>query len=238
MKKIIFAIIFVVVTIQVTNAIAKSDTSEELVAMAELINEFDLSVDSWTVTYKENIPEQSLNGIIDKMKEKGQVIKTETEDATKYNVQHTHKNEKLNESYNVVYAKHLNQIELTITIEGESWDSQVESQYRNIEAKLLKEMLTNSVQKFACMTTHSNDIIADDKIVKYLEKKLKLRQKSTQNEKITKNVNKKIVYGYIPMWTTKIEMLGNPVNMQLAFTNDMHKGTTMIIGTPILINEY
>ncbi|QGS69605.1 hypothetical protein CV093_18920 [Oceanobacillus sp. 143] len=93
---------------------------------------------------------------------------------------------------------------------------------------------------FSWLKINQDDIIEDgtleDGIINYFN----LQEVETQFDNIEnkKNVIKKFIYGYTPLWDNKIMINNTAQNMQIAITEDEKGNTDYIIGTPILIHEY
>src|SRR5690625_6077506 len=100
---------------------AKDKDANELEAMAAFVTDNDLTVESWEVTIKEKVKQDQLQDIIEKLKDSHLVSTTEDENAIKYKMKSTHKNDDVSVMYRVVIPKDPRfDTELTAVIKGDN----------------------------------------------------------------------------------------------------------------------
>lgn len=238
MKKCIVILSVICFCLGIKTVFGNAKNHDELEQLLSAVDETDFEVEEWQIIYKEKIQKELLHDIIDMLKKRGNVKRTETDRSIKYSLTNIQKKEHISETYEVVLSKKTQQIEATVNVEGIHSDSIRTKAYTDTKRFLEKEIFTNAVQKYACIKSGTDDIIDDSKILAKFKETLNLEDEFVQNEDINTNMNKKLIYGYSPKWDSYLTIKGHTVNTQLALTKDMNKGTTMIIGTPILINEY
>lgn len=238
MRKLLVILSMICFGLSVTTVFGSQHDDHEIERLLDVVEQTHFEVEAWNVIYKEKIQMNSLHDIIEILNKKGNVKRTETTQSIKYSLIHTQKKEHITEAYEVVLSKKTQQVQATVSVEGIHSDSIRSEAFINTKQFLEKKIFTNAVQKYACIKSSSDDIIDDSKILEKLNKTLNFEAKVTQNEDITTNMNKKLIYGYSPKWDSYFTIKGHTVNTQLALTKDMNNRTTMIIGTPILISEY
>ena len=237
MKKIGFILmLFLIIPIA---AIAKDEDANELEAMAAFVADNDLTIESWEVTIKEKVKQDQLQDIIENLKDSHLVSTTEDENAIKYKLRSTHKNADVSVIYSVVIPKDPKfETELTAVIKGDNWSESILDIYQEKFNFIMKQYFTDSSKRFACLTTENNAIINSDHFFNETIDKFNLKFVSTQTDKINKVTNKKILYGYTPLWNQKLTIMDKPVNIQIAIKSTEKRNSKITLGTPILINEY
>src|SRR5699024_12270572 len=75
-------------------------------------------------------------------------------------------------------------------------------------------------------------------VLNYISKELEIKHEQTQIDNHEKSALDKIIYGYTPLWSQKINIMNNPTNVQIAVTSNEKGMVNFTVGTPILINEY
>src|SRR5690625_1267072 len=120
MKKIGFILIlFLIIP---TTAIAKDEDANELEAMAAFVADNDLTIESWEVTIKEKIKQGQLQDIIENLKDSHLVSTTEDENAIKYKLRSTHKNDDVSVIYRAIIPKETKfETELKAMIKEDNW---------------------------------------------------------------------------------------------------------------------
>src|SRR5699024_8154772 len=168
-------------------------------------------VEAWNVIYKEKIQINSLHDIIEIVNKKGNVKRTETTQSIKYSLIHTQKKEHITETYEVVLSKKTQQDQATVSVEGIHSDAIRSEAFINTKHCRKRKMFTKAEKKYVCMKSNSNDIIDESKIIEKLNKTLHFEAKVTQNADITTNINKKLIYGYSPIWDSYFTIKGHTV---------------------------
>src|SRR5699024_8947433 len=146
------------------------------------------------------IQKELLHDIIDMLKKRGNVKRTETDRSIKYSLTNIQKKEHISETYEVVLSKKTQQIEAIVNVEGIHSDSIRTKAYTDTKRFLEKEICKNDVQKYDCIKSGTDNIIDDSKILAKIKETLNLEDEFVQNEDINTNMNKKLIYGYSPKW--------------------------------------
>jgi len=231
---LVFIILFLLMS---TEAMAKEIHTDELMDLANFVVEQEAAIETWTVTIKETIDQKQLPQILKKLHENKNITMTEDENSIKYQVNDPQKNESFVELYNVVIPKTENQrAELIVVLEGDSWDKNVRHTYQLRINEILNEWFTNSKQIFSWLEFSDDGIIDRNVFINELIAEFNLQDIITQSDNIS--TNRKMIYGYTPVWSQKVRMQSISVNLQIAMAMNTDGDTTYTIGTPILINEY
>src|SRR5699024_1772233 len=97
---------------------------------------------------------------------------------------------------------------------------------------------TEKSHVYTCLTIENGVIISSDNFLEKMIKNFNLSNVTTQIDKVSKKVHKKVIYGYTPIWDKKLMIKDEPMNLQVVIDGDDTEERKVIIGTPVLINEY
>lgn len=239
MKKVALIFILILGITSQVSAHNKTSTQDEMTKLADITIQSDIEIDQWQVTFKETMEKDRLQSIINKLENSYLDSYSENENVIKYTFRNVHKNAGIVESYNIIIPKNSTyKPELISVISGQNWSQTVKDRYLEIQKSTFQQYFTENATKFACLTTVSSGIIKSDGLVDLLKEKLQLEHLTTQIDNVEKSTNKKMIYGYTPLWEQNFNILGKPVNVNIAITNTTNGETKLTVGTPILINEY
>src|SRR5699024_11268492 len=84
----------------------------------------------------------------------------------------------------------------------------------------MNDIFTPSARIYTCLTTEFNGIINADYVLNYISKELEIKHEQTQIDNHEKSALDKIIYGYTPLWSQKINIMNNPTNVQIAVTSN------------------
>lgn len=213
---------------------------DELIQMASLIKALDLQIATWEVTIKETIYTKNIEDIIQDFKNSHLVTVHEDENRIKYKVLFQQPQQHgLEQELQVVVSKHDEfRAELSAVIKGSTWDETILKEYKAMLELLLDSYFSHSASMFTCLETHNDDIIKEANFFNKIRQSFKIKHESTQIDTSQKNISKKIIYGYTDLWKQKIVMEDQPMNVQFVIKNMDNENSHLIVGTPILINEY
>lgn len=214
-----------------------ANTENELTEMAALADSLDMDVSEWRLTLKESVSQDKIYSIIESIGQYAKVSKTTEDQAERYFAEKVHKSDGTSESFIVIVPK-VGDAQLIIELKGEKWDGKTKENYIKRKNSLIKKLFTKNVKSFACMQAVSDDMINVGELITKLKIDLNIENLTKQEENIGSNVNKNIIYGYIPLWPANLVIVEKDMNMQAALTNNRSSGSKLVIGTPILLHEY
>ncbi|TFJ92250.1 YwmB family TATA-box binding protein [Lentibacillus salicampi] len=229
--------IFILMTINTT---AFANRTDEMTGLANAMTSNNFSVDNWQVTIKEEINEEAIESILEKIQNKNsyKVSRTKDENAIKYFIERVQKEAHLSETYSVVIPKNpMHQAELVAVLKGKNWNDSIAERYFSRMDAIHTTYFTHKSTKFACLTADIDAKINNAYVFKQLKQSLQLKNIRKQTDNVENSTVKKIVYGYTPLWEQSITMK-QPMNVQMVVQNGTHDSKRLMIGTPILINEY
>ncbi|SET65802.1 TATA-box binding [Oceanobacillus limi] len=235
MRKIVLISVFILCI--TNNVVAQESYQDELIDIATIVLENDMSVDSWQVIIKEKMNKDQIGLLVDELKDSYLVTRTEDENSIKYSFEDVHKNGVVYERFNAILPKNTSHnAELIAVLEGDSWNSKIEDNYQEKINWIQKQYFTKSAQIYPCLTTSDNAIINSDYFLSNFTEKMDVKHIQEQTD--TELADRKIIYGYTSQWGRKMTIVDKPVNVQIVVENMDEHNKSYTIGTPILINEY
>lgn len=235
-KRIIicFLILFIA-----NKVLAQGIYTDEMIQLTEAVNKSQLSINKWQITIKEHMNKEELEQIVAEMENSYLVTRKEDQYSIKYSISNTQKTDVISVSYNALLPKNMHdEAQLIAVIAGEGWNRKIEKKYVREMENITKHYFTQRSQLFTCLTTSHDGIIESDYVIEKLTNELNIQQITTQNDRLIESVHRKILYGYSPKWGNEIVIDDIPTNIQIVDKTDGTGNGKIVIGTPILINEY
>lgn len=239
MKNSVLIFMLLLVVCAKTAAGYSAQANDELIKIAAIVTENNLSVEKWQVTIKERISRDEANSIIKQLKNSYFGTTSEDENIIKYSFSDVQKTNSIVESYKVIKPKNDKYNATVISvIQGDDWNQSIKEEYQTAMLSLPSFLFTKDADKFACLTTDKSDTMSGDNFFDKLTRILDIQHISTQYDSVEKSNHGKMYYGYTPLWNQKFMINGNPMNVHMAINKGENGMEQFTIGTPILINEY
>jgi len=217
---------------------AEKLTQGEIEDLVHIMKMNELNIEEWEVTIKEKIKKDKKQALVNNIKENGNYTRKERENSVLYTFEDSHIYSKSVETYNVLIPKNKSDdIELIAEFKGYTWNEKLNTNYKKWLRKM-NDIFTPPARIYTCLTTEFNGIINADNVLNYISKELEIKHEQTQIDKNEKSTLDKIIYGYTPLWSQKINIRNNPTNIQIAVKSSEKGMVKFTVGTPILINEY
>lgn len=239
MKKMGLILILLLAVIVKATVGFSAPANDEIVDLATVAMENNLTIDKWQVTIKEQTNRNKAHDLVEKLKNSYLASATDDENIIKYSFSDVHKAGDIVESYMVIIPKNTKyESEIIAEIHGDVWDKSMEQQYDSTINLLPDYLFAKKAKRFSCLTAHSDGIMNSDGFFKVFNEKLDVQHISTQTDSIKKSTIEKNMYGYTPLWDQKITVMDKEVNVQVAMRERKNGDTKFTIGTPIVITEY
>ncbi|WP_068673766.1 YwmB family TATA-box binding protein [Oceanobacillus sp. Castelsardo] len=233
-RMLLISILFMITSV----ASVQGKGISEIEQLADFVTDQQLPVKEWQVITKEKLNGSSINKILNELKNSYKGSRIENENIIKFQFRDTHKGKSVNVTYNVILPKMKESYpELTVVIEGNTWNQEIKSEYQSVIHSILSKYFTSNKRIFSWLKTESGGIIHNGVFEKELMNFLNLQHTKTQLDTTT-NIERKYIYGYTEKWDEKITIEEIPTNVQIAITQEKNGHTEVTLGTPILINEY
>lgn len=235
-KLLIIMLIFLKVS---TNTIT-FEPSRELFDLIHFAEKESLSIEQWEVILLEKKTYEEAEHLLKELKKiKDVQIISKTEHIIKYSIPMSTSNNHIKQSMTMVFPKN-NQYspEITIKLKGKNWNEEILREYRQIFDEEIPIYFTKNAQLFTCLVVTSNDIMSDVYFTDILKNNFEIENIVVQSDTLKQSTYDKILYGYNPSWDNDISLLHQRLNMQIVMQHHKNLKTKVIIGTPILMNEY
>jgi len=219
--------------ISITEATKSNEPIHDLM---NLVNDQGLDAETWQVTLKEKVDRSSVQVLLDQNAGSFDSV-TENVNAVKY-IFGTEKNiGNINSKVQIIVPKEQQfQAEIIGIIEGTAWDQKNQEAYDQIQEDISAKYFTEAVDRFVWLSVENNDIINDDEFLKKVKSDFNMQL--SQSHLDTESENRKDVYGYIPHWDHQMVIGDESVNFHVNMETNEKGNQELIVGTPILINEY
>lgn len=199
-------------------------------------NEFEVL--NWEVLIKENL----LQSHFEKFLNKFQNNRQNTTKVVQTGIQYYLVFEKTKyihvEFHPVILDEQAGQIEVTAVIRGTEWNEHVEKEFVAAITYLNENLFHENAKRFACIEVLEDDTIESGVIVEQYTSSLQMIYQNEQKDAFEWSKLNQIIYGYTPLWNEKFVIDGEPYNLQIASVRSETGKASLLIGTPILMNEY
>lgn len=214
--------------------------NDELIQIHSILSKEDFSTDTWNVIFSEEISTQTASKLKQKMENSYLVTVHEDINRIKYKMNFkTSSKNSINYHLELIIPKHHHEKPtITAFIYGTSWDEKTLNVYNKIKANLLSAYFSERHNMFTCVKIPIDDIINRANFNKKINEIFKVKYKNVQFDKSQQNINKEIIYGYTNLWDRMIKVENEPMNIQIVIKEMKNRHSHMIVGTPILMNEY
>ncbi|HLS60687.1 MAG TPA: YwmB family TATA-box binding protein [Virgibacillus sp.] len=237
-KKGLIHILIIFLFFTITSS-ASGQKTDELIELTGIIADSNLEVDEWTVTIKEKMPTTKAKKVLDNLGETHNISVTETDELIKYKAVQIKEGNNFTDIYELKIAKNKPLVsDVSATINGEAWNEDIQAHYKEYSKRILNKNFTENSRVYTCISTRDSDIINFVYIIEHITRMLDLKNVSTQTDTIRHSPHRQLIYGYTPLWEEKIVVKTVPTNIQIVIESAEDGKEKMIIGTPILINEY
>ncbi|WP_226036313.1 YwmB family TATA-box binding protein [Aquibacillus saliphilus] len=218
-----------------TNASTASPL-REIDDMVNLLDQDNLSLQTWEVITKEKMGRDRVLEIkrkIEKIYPKSKFKVEKTEQVTKFSID-LHKNGDIHERFEVIVPSNTNHdAEIIYMLSGSIWDEQVEIYYSKKMERFLNNVFTGKSTIFSCVSVQTNGIMSSDYLFERVSEKLNVQTLDYIEEE-----NLAVLSGYTDHWDYFLSISDKPMNVQLAARVGLGGKTIVTIGTPIITTEY
>lgn len=235
MKKLI-VIMFVAVLLQQPVAV---EANQPLNIIIDVFLDEGFTLDEWEVIMIDTISEKDFERLMTKSHNSYIVTVIKDKDKVKYIFDAKNPEKMINHSIQVIEPNHSDDIKtIQIVISGKEWNDSVQLYYNDLTKRLKSEYSSQFNRIFTCAKLNDNGIINVGFSYDEIWKKMKIVHKSEYFDNIQQSNYVKEVYGYTSLWHDEIEVQDEKINFQMAVKNDAQNKKQVIIGTPIILNEY
>lgn len=212
---------------------------KELDVITTVFTEEGFTVEEWDIIMINKMSRKKFNKIKNKLQNSylGTVIKEESK--LIYISESKNTDDKLRYTTQIIIPENQNdEITFQIVVSGKEWDSFAENYYNNMTKHLKNEFSLKFNKIFTCVKLTDNGIIDNGYSYDEIWQKMNVVHKNEHYDNVKQSNYEKEVYGYTPMWNSKVIVQDEPINFHMILKNNKQNNKTVIIGTPIILNEY
>lgn len=235
---LIFLCIFILVG---TENIFASTYTDELSDIVSVVLENELSIDSWEVTLKEKMTSPNIKKVLKQLQSDPtmDVSVQEHKDVVQYIGKAIYDPEGVTVIFKAIFPSSEEDLgQLIVAITGKYWDENISVQYNEIIQNLTHKYFSESVHKFTCLEAYNNDIIEGTTLLKRIKQSLQLKHTFTQTDDVQMDKQIVEIYGFNALWGESFTIEDKPMNAHISYIHARNGEEKIIIGTPILLNEY
>lgn len=214
--------------------------ADELVELAHVAQDANLEIEEWIMTINEKVNQKRVNQILKKLKkENSNVVTTHSNETKQYVVHEADATHPISITYRLLVPDNKQQLStFTAEIKGTTQKNFSTKKYRKVNDLVTRTYFSDNANRFACLITKSDDIIKGVVFEEKIKEKLNFTPVFTQTDTVLNSTHNKITYGYIKEWDNKIKLHNHMINVHIVLAGTTSNKQRIIIGTPILINEY
>ncbi len=192
----------------------------------------------WEVTIKESLNEGEAKDLVKSVENRHLVASTSDENEIQYIMD-------INEFKNMDIQLHVHhyidekQAEIIIKIHGSKWDNKVAQEYNTFVAHIKDFYISKKARIFACLSSTYSATISRDQLEKQIINGLSLQHVSKGTDPLTDPQKQIELTGYSPYMEQTIRLANDKeFNVQVVIKTMDREEFLVMIGTPILIDEY
>lgn len=235
MRKVILFLIILFIPFQ-------QPTSEERTALeiiAEAGNKEGLVLESWQINMDEKLNRKKFEQLLNKLEINYNVTMINEHDKLKYVIRENNPHSTFHHTfYAIVPKNNRDDVTLQLVISGQKWDEETKNNYYMLTNLLKNDYDLIFGRNFTCLKFAKDDIMRDGLIYENLWEHLQVSQINEHKDNINHSTYVAEYYGYSNLLPDGINVANEKVNFQMVVKESRGNNTQIIIGTPIVINEY
>lgn len=236
MKKINICIIIILLF---SGQASKAETSKTIDTIVDIALTEGLYLEEWQVVMKQKISAKQFEHILNKTKNSYFVTTKKDYHKILYIFEAKNRDERINYEFQaIVPHHHADLITFQIVYSGVKWDDSTHFNYIILTNNIQSELLIDFDKIFTCVKLRNNGIIDVGFLIENIWEKMKILHMFDQEDNVKQSVYEKEFYGYTPLWSNNIKVNDEEINFHMIIKNDEENKKQVIIGTPIIMNEY
>jgi|GEM_PF-2608650 len=215
-------------------------THDELALLAHAGLEQGWELDEWQVVMMNDMNIKDFDNITKRLQNSYFVSTFEDENAVIYSFESKNNNPYMNHSFEaVVPTQHNNEtITLHLIISGNSWDEKASDYYTELTNRLKTDYNMQFARNFTCLKFQVSGIINIGLSIDEFWQKMKVVHTQEQYDNVQHSIYEKEIYGHSPLIGNDIEVNDEKINLQMALKDEPGNKKQVIVGTPMILNEY
>ncbi len=236
MKKFIFLICtFILVSQTPINEVAHQELS--LLAQAGQEEGWDLK--NWQVVSINDISKNDFDNILNMLQNSHFVSLSKNKNAVIYTFESKKTNDLIDHSFRAIIQQNSkDQVTLQTIISGDEWNDKIYNYYSRLTKDLQRDYNIKFTRNFTCLKFNVSGIIKNGSLFDEFWKKMKVVHRKEQYDNVQQSIYEKEFYGYSPSLGEEIIVNNEKINFQIALKKITENKTEIIVGTPMILNEY
>ncbi|MEI3607771.1 YwmB family TATA-box binding protein [Pseudogracilibacillus sp. SE30717A] len=211
----------------------------ELSLLAEAGQNEGWDLKEWQAVAFLELTPQEYDNLSNKLQNSYLVTMEENENAVKYIFETNERDELITHSfYTVIPTKGEQNITVQAIFFGEEWDDMISDYYDSLIKALQKDYNIKFSKIFTCLKFEVSGIINNGFSIDEFWQKMNVVHRKEQYDNVQQSIYEKEVYGYSPLWSNTITVDNEPINFHMTIKNDEANKKQVIVGTPMILNEY
>jgi len=235
MRKYLFILSMIIC---LTEQPVQEPLNQELEILAEIGEDQGWELDEWQVVFINEISTRSFDKIINNLKNSHLITTQKDKYTVKYMIENQNDDEQISHFFQAIVPSNANKITLQTVISGQGWNDSIKENYLHLTKSLLHDNNISITKNFTCLKFNYSDIMNVGFSFDEFWKKMKVIHKKEQNDNVQHSAYKKEFYGFSRLLGDEFEINNEKINFQMTLKNDERNKKQVIIGTPMILNEY
>ena len=213
--------------------------NHELNLLAQAGQQEGWELKEWQVVSINIISKNEFDNISNSLQNRYFLSISKGQNAVIYTFESKNKNDLINHSFQaVVPQNNSDRVTLKTVISGVEWNEKIYDYYSRLTRDLQSDYKIKFTRNFTCLKFDVGGIINSGSLFDEFWNKMKVVHKKEQYDNVQQSIYEKEIYGYSPLLGEEINVNNEKINFQIALKNVTANKTELIVGTPMIINEY
>lgn len=234
-KKFIFLICTFIL---LSHSPIKEVTNQELTLLAQAGQEEGWDLKNWQVVSINDISKKEFDNISNMLQNSYFVSLSENENAVIYTFESKKTNELIEHSIQAIIKNSGDHVRLQTIISGDEWNEKIYDYYSLLTKDLQMDYNIKFTRNFTCLKFNVSGIINNGSLFDEFWNKMKVVHRIEQYDNVQQSIYEKEFYSYSPSLGEEIIVNNEKINFQIALKKISDEKTEIIVGTPMILNEY
>lgn len=215
------------------------ETDEDVEKIIDVATNEGLTVEEWEVVHMDTISQQRFEYITNILQSRYLDTVTEDENKIKYVFEAQNSEEMVHHYFQVIVPNNRQgEITLQTVISGSVWNESTADYYKDLTKTLQNDLLVGFDKTFTCVKLNNSGIINSGFSGDEIWQKMKVIHKSEYYDNVPQSNYSRELYGFTPLSNSELLVSGEKINFHMIMKDKVQNEKQVIIGTPIILNEY
>jgi len=208
----------------------------ELPLLVEAGQEEGWQLNNWQVVNIDQLTENEFETFMNNLQNDYKATIIKDENAVKYTFEYKKSVEEITHAFHAV--KSSDKITIQTIIYGQNWNHTVQDYFDKLTNSLQKAYKLKFTKNFTCLYFEESGIINGGFTIDEFWQKMKIKREFEQYDNVQHSTYERELYGYSPLWNNEMVVDQAKINVQMTIKQDDEHKKQIIIGTPMILNEY